>query len=217
MTYENFVGGLAPVSSQEGIGFRFSPKKGFLMQSAEKAAAKQGPFLLVVDEINRADLAKVLGEAIFLFENKAEDKRIIEMPYDFGKPFGSKFSLPDNLHVLGTMNSADRSIAIVDIAIRRRFAFISLWPQMKIVEDLGGELMQKAFKDLVSIFVEYAVEDAFNLMPGHSYFLEKDDAMAAKQLKVNLAPLLEEYLAQGYVATFADSIRSYLQWIESIQ
>jgi 5-methylcytosine-specific restriction enzyme B len=139
------------------------------------------------------------------------------LQYDFGKPFGSKFSLPDNLHVLGTMNSADRSIAIVDIAIRRRFAFISLWPQMKIVEKLGGELMQKAFRDLVSIFVEYAVEDSFNLLPGHSYFLEKDDFRAAKQLKINLSPLLEEYLVQGYVASFSDSIRSYLQWIESIQ
>ncbi len=101
MTYENFVGGLAPVLSQEGIGFRFSPQKGFLMQAVEEAAAKQSPFLLVVDEINRADLAKVLGEAIFLFENNAEDKRSITMPYDFGEPFGSKFSLPDNLHVLG--------------------------------------------------------------------------------------------------------------------
>ncbi len=53
-------------------------------------------------------------------------------------------------------------------------------------------------------------------MPGHSYFLEKDNLKAAKHLKINLAPLLEEYLVQGYVASFADSIRSYLQWIENL-
>jgi 5-methylcytosine-specific restriction protein B len=217
MTYENFVGGLAPVSSEEGFGFKFAPQKGFLMQAAEAAQKSSKPFLLVIDEINRTDLAKVLGEAIFLFEDKSDQKRKVEMPYDFGEPFFKQFSLPDNLHVLGTMNSADRSIAIVDVAVRRRFAFLSLWPQMKVVEEHGCEITQKAFRDLVSIFVEYAVEDAFALMPGHSYFLEKDDNKAPKHLMVNLVPLLQEYLAQGYVASFSDSIRSYLQWIESIQ
>ncbi|OGL46359.1 MAG: hypothetical protein A2161_07800 [Candidatus Schekmanbacteria bacterium RBG_13_48_7] len=187
------------------------------MLAAENASKNSKPYLLVIDEINRADLAKVLGESIFLFESESDYKRVIELPYDFGEPYGRKFSFPENLHVLGTMNSADRSIAIVDVAIRRRFAFLNLWPQLKVVEEFGCVLMQKAFKDLLSIFIEYAVDDAFPLVPGHSYFLERNEEDAVKHLKVNLVPLLEEYLAQGYVASFADTIRSYLQWVESLQ
>jgi 5-methylcytosine-specific restriction protein B len=91
MTYENFVGGLAPVSSEEGFGFKFAPQKGFLMQAAEAAQKSSKPFLLMIDEINRADLSKVLGEAIFLFEDKSDQKRKVKMPYDFGEPFLNNF------------------------------------------------------------------------------------------------------------------------------
>ena len=114
------------------------------------------------------------------------------------------------------MNSSDRSIAIVDIAVRRRFAFLKLWPQMAVVEAHGCNLMQLAFQELLNIFVEYADEDSLDLLPGHSYFLEKDEKQALISLKVNLIPLLEEYLRQGYVASFADSIEGYLQWLWSL-
>ncbi|MCK4257845.1 MAG: AAA family ATPase [Halanaerobiales bacterium] len=216
-TYENFVGGLAPVSTTDGMGFRFEPKKGFLMEAIEGAVSNPSKlFLLHIDEINRADLSKVLGEAIFLFEANAEINRSINLPYDFGGSFESKLELPDNLHILGTMNSTDRSIAIVDVAVRRRFAFVKLWPQMRVVQEHSDELMQKAYRELLSIFIEYASDEGLELIPGHSYFLEKDDKKAARSLKVNLAPLLEEYLSQGYVAGFSEPIRSYLQWIESL-
>jgi 5-methylcytosine-specific restriction protein B len=217
-TYENFVGGLAPVQTSDVMGFRFAPQQGFLMKAASIAFQYPGqPFLLHIDEINRADLAKVLGEAIFLLESRSDEQRELELPYDFGEPFQNKLHLPDNLYILGTMNSADRSIAIVDVAVRRRFSFVKLWPQLKVVQENAGELMNKAFMELVTIFVEYASDDALALVPGHSYFLEKDDVKAARYLKVNLAPLLEEYLTQGYVAGFADPINAYLQWIESLQ
>ena len=125
-TYENFVGGLAPVHSTNGFGFRFAAQKGALMRAAEEALKNSSQaFLLHVDEINRADLAKVLGEAIFLLEPGTNEKRDITLAYDFGHPFGSRLSLPENLHIVGTMNSADRSIAIVDVAVRRRFALLS--------------------------------------------------------------------------------------------
>jgi 5-methylcytosine-specific restriction protein B len=169
-----------------------------------------------VDEINRADLAKILGEAIFLLEPGTNEKREVNLAYDFGPPFGAGFSLPENLHIVGTMNSADRSIAIVDVAVRRRFAFVKLWPQTSVVTRLGGSLMQQAFKELIQIFIEHASDETFPLAPGHSYFLEKDDERAATSLRVHLAPLLEEYLNQGYVATFSDAIRVYLQWLETL-
>jgi 5-methylcytosine-specific restriction protein B len=114
------------------------------------------------------------------------------------------------------MNSADRSIAIVDVAVRRRFAFVPLWPQMSVVKEHGCDLMQLAFQEITDIFVEHAQEDAFNLVPGHSYFLEKDELQARVSLKTGLATLLEEYLAQGYVGGFSEEILGYLQWIRSL-
>ena len=215
-TYEAFVGGLAPVQTEGTLGLQFAPVAGFLMNAAAAAMKDPRPYLLHIDEINRADLSKILGEAIYLFEPKADRERTVELQYDFGDPFHQILRLPKNLHVLGTMNSADRSIAIVDVAVRRRFGFLSMWPQMSVVESHGCELMQTAFRDLVSIFVEHASEDAFNLVPGHSYFLESDDRKARTALKINLLPLLEEYLAQGYVGGFAEPVRNYQQWIRSL-
>jgi 5-methylcytosine-specific restriction protein B len=214
--YENFIGGLAPTSTVADLGFRFTPVPGFLMEAA--AQALQNPsskYLLHIDEINRADLGKILGEAIFLLEPTDSDRKI-ELPYDFGEPFHRTLFLPRNLHILGTMNSADRSIAIVDVAVRRRFAFVSLWPRMSVVEQHGCATMQKAFRDLISIFIEHAAEDAFSLVPGHSYFLELDESRAKQSLRANLVPLLEEYLAQGYVGGFAEPIRGYLQELRSL-
>ncbi len=216
-TYENFIGGLTPSSTDGSLGFRFTPAQGFLMEAAAQALADPSHnYLLHIDEINRADLGKTLGEAIFLLEPSAEAERRIRLPYDYGEPFHDVFSMPKNLHILGTMNSADRSIAIVDIAVRRRFAFVSLWPRMGVVEQLGCQTTKKAFKELVSIFIEHATEDALPMVPGHSYFLEADEPRAKQSLQTNLVPLLEEYLAQGYIGGFAEPIRGYLQWLRSL-
>jgi 5-methylcytosine-specific restriction protein B len=218
-TYENFIGGLSPSTTGGDLGFRFEPVMGELMKAAAAAEKiKPNAYLLHVDEINRADLSKVLGEGVFLLEYGEEKPRAITLPYDFGPPFHAKLSLPPNLHILGTMNSADRSIAIVDVAIRRRFAFVKLWPQFGVVQTSGSKLAEEAFRRLLSIFTEYASEDSFALMPGHSYFLPKDgsEATALRSLRVNLLPLLEEYLAQRYVTSFADHVRGYCQWVQSL-
>ena len=215
-TYENFIGGLAPANSVGESVLRFDPTPGFLMVTAAQALRDPSHnYLLHIDEINRADLGKILGEAIFLFEVTGSDRKI-DLPYDFGEPFHRTFFLPKNLHILGTMNSADRSIAIVDVAVRRRFAFVPLWPRMSVVEQHGCTTMQKAFRELVSIFIEHAADDAFQLVPGHSYFLDSDEQRAKQSLRVNLVPLLEEYLTQGYVGGFAEPIRGYLQELRSL-
>src|SRR5208283_276508 len=215
-TYESFIGGLAPADIAVDLGFRFQPTRGALMEAA--AEARNDPahnYLLHIDEINRADLGKILGEAIFLLET-SDSGRTVNLPYDFGEPFHRTFFLPTNLHILGTMNSADRSIAILDVAVRRRFAFVSLWPTMSVVEQYGCGTMQKAFRELLSIFIEHAADDTFPLVPGHSYFLESDEDLARQTLLVNLVPLLEEYLAQGYVSGFAEPIRAYMQELVSL-
>jgi 5-methylcytosine-specific restriction protein B len=213
-TYENFVGGLAPKTSAGGLGFQFAPTKGFLIEAAE-AAVSCKQYLLHIDEINRADLSKVMGEAIYLLEPDDLQGRTIDLPYEFEPPTSKRLALPPNLHILGTMNTSDRSLAIVDIAIRRRFAFGKLWPQLSIVESEGCDLMKHAFRQLLLIFVEYATEDAMELVPGHSYFLESDEGRARRRLQTTLKPLLEDYLAQGYVSSFAEAVRAYLQWLDS--
>lgn len=103
-TYENFIGGLAPVSTAGDLGLQFRPAPGFLMELAAQAVSDPSRnYLLHIDEINRSDLSKILGEAIFLLEATASSVRKIYLPYDFGPPFHSTFFLPENLHILGTM------------------------------------------------------------------------------------------------------------------
>lgn len=213
-TYETFIGGLAPAMGGGDLGLQFAPRQGHLMEAAAEAMkAPDRPYLLHIDEINRADLAKVLGEAIYLLE-PGETGRSLQLPYDFGKPFGRTLALPPNLHLLGTMNSADRSIAILDVAVRRRFAFVPLWPDPQVVEREASPRMQAAFRRLFSLFLEEANDDAFALMPGHAYFLD-GGADANTLLRTGLKPLLMEYLAQGYVAGFADAVRAYLDWLDT--
>jgi 5-methylcytosine-specific restriction enzyme B len=216
-TYESFVGGLAPVAANGPAGLQFEPRPGHLMQAAAAArVCAPDPFLLHIDEINRADLSKVLGEAIYLLEPSPERERRVALAYEFeGVSPSEGFSLPHNLHVLGTMNSADRSIAILDVAVRRRFAFAKLWPQGGVIE-AAAPTMREAFDRLFTIFVDWASDEAFGLMPGHSYFMEVEETLAAQSLRLNLVPLLEEYLAQGYLPGFAEEIRAYCQWIESL-
>jgi 5-methylcytosine-specific restriction protein B len=91
-----------------------------------------------------------------------------------------------------------------------------MWPLLEVVEEHGCELTHRAFKELLSIFIEHAPDEALALVPGHSYFLDKDETRARVNLRTTLAPLLAEYLAQGYVSGFAESIRGYMQWLESL-
>jgi 5-methylcytosine-specific restriction protein B len=213
-TYETFIGGLFPRTTESDLGLQFQVKRGQLLDTVVKAQNTDEDVLLVIDEINRADLSKVLGEAIYSLE--PHENRTIELPYDFGEPINNTMSIPPNLHILGTMNTADRSISILDVAIRRRFAFVDMWPQSEIVEKYGNEITKPAFQKLLGIFIEYAPNESFALMPGHSYFIAHKDVDAAIQMKTNLIPLLNEYLNQGYVSNFADAIHAYIQEIEQL-
>ncbi|MDW8263225.1 MAG: AAA family ATPase [Phycisphaerales bacterium] len=212
-TYENFIGGLAPSQDNNGLGLQFVPRRGHLMDAV--AEAGDGKYLLVVDEMNRADLAKVLGEAIVLLEPGDPDREVV-LPYDFSAPIGTRLRLPAGLHILGTMNTADRSIALVDIAIRRRFAFVDLWPDFRAAKEKGSSLSQEYFRKTVSLFVEHATEEAMPLVPGHAYFLAESEDEARRKLKWELVPLLREYLAQGFVAGFAENVRALIQEMEAL-
>ena len=133
--YEEFVEGLRPETAhtepggQTSPGFRLVAKDGVLKRIAERARSADNPVphVLVIDEINRANVSKVLGELVTLLEEDkrqgAENEISVELPYS-----GKHFSLPSNLYILGTMNTADRSIALLDTALRRRFEFVELPP-----------------------------------------------------------------------------------------
>jgi 5-methylcytosine-specific restriction protein B len=211
-TYESFVGGLRPVTDTSTQGFRFAPAGGNLLRAIKQANAKpELPYLLVIDEINRADLAKVLGECLYLFEPGSPDRQV-ELDHHFDELDGQQLHLPPNLFVLGTMNTADRSIALMDVAVRRRFAFVTMWPELGVLNDVKNacRLMQQSFTRLLDIFVAHASDDGFQLLPGHAYFLEPDEARAKVKLQTELKPLLLEYIAQGHVSGFRDEIHAYI-------
>ncbi|HEX2809559.1 MAG TPA: AAA family ATPase, partial [Kineosporiaceae bacterium] len=120
--YEDFFEGYRPVTRDGHVVFEV--KAGPLRRLAEDAAdAPATPFVLIVDEINRANLAKVFGELYFLLEYRDQSVQLL-----YGDETTEDFSLPANLFLIGSMNTADRSIALVDAAMRRRFGFVSLHP-----------------------------------------------------------------------------------------
>lgn len=157
-------------------------------------------YVLIIDEINRGNISKILGELITLLE---PDKRLshaseLKLPLSYSPEH--RFAVPPNLHVIGTMNTADRSIALMDVALRRRFTFEELMPEKKIISRVLEQ------KKTGSHFIEL-VEDIFETINsrirflydqdhqlGHAYFLDVVDCESLRLIFVDrLIPLLQEY------------------------
>ncbi|MDN3905541.1 AAA family ATPase [Arthrobacter sp. YD2] len=192
--YEDFFEGYRPVKGTDGQ-VAFSLVSGPLRRIAGAAAAERDkPFFLIIDEMNRGNLAKVFGELYFLLEYRDQS---IDLQYNSEE----KFVLPPNLFIIGTMNTADRSIATVDAAIRRRFAFVELHPQEGMTKGVLERFLaangrdQKAAQLLNALNNEIDAEKR-DLMIGPSYFMKPDSVSPAglKQIwKYELLPLLEEH------------------------
>jgi 5-methylcytosine-specific restriction enzyme B len=211
VTYETFIAGISPNVQQSTLSF--SIKAGWLVEAVRQA--QQQDHLLVIDEINRADLGRVLGEAIYLFEPreiKQGKARHVKLP--FALDGQNDLRVPPGLYVLGTMNNADRSIAILDLAVRRRFAFVDIWPDLDIVKQQGYPLATQAFAQLQDIFAQYAPDDALVLVPGHAYFLADSEAELVNRLRYELIPLLSEYLQEGRLGSCESELRAYIDWLE---
>ena len=194
ITYEDFVVGLAPDATDRTL--RFEVRSGWLVSAAK--AAQQAPFLLVIDEINRADLGKVLGEAIYLFEARevgGEQARHIRLPHPIDG--SSDFALPANLFIIATMNTADRSIASMDLGHPSAFCIHHVAAEPRNRSIATEEAATRAFDMLSDVFVEHAPGEAMHLLPGHAYFLARTDEEFRQRLRFEIIPLVNEYLQQG--------------------
>ena len=143
---------------------------------------EQKNFYIVIDEINRGNISKIFGELITLIEEDKRDTYEVTLPYS-----KEKFKVPSNLYIIATMNSTDKSIATIDIALRRRFTFLKMKPNVDLVHVKAKEL----FNNLNKFIKENLNED---YMLGHSYFMKienDEDLEFVKEYKIK--PLLEEY------------------------
>ena len=127
-----------------------------------------------------------------------------------------EFRLPEGLYVLGTMNTADRSIAPIDIAIRRRFAFVTMLPQRSVVVSEGVPLALRVYDQLAGVFIEHVPEDGLDLLPGHAYFLALDEMSLRSRFRYELVPLLDEYLRQGLVGPAASELQAVRDTISDL-
>lgn len=204
LSYEDFILGLRP----DGNG-HFTVKRGVFYRFCEEAKKRpEIPFVMIIDEINRGNVAKIFGELMLLIEpDKRGVAHAVSLPY--AQETDPKFFLPSNLHLIGTMNTADRSLALVDYALRRRFAFFSIEPNFgpafraHMIETRGcTEGMVKRIQDRIGVLNREIIEDARSLgrgyQVGHSFFcsgepIKEEEEWYRGVIEFEIKPLLEEY------------------------
>lgn len=199
-TYADFVYGILPKLGSEEIIYESREGK-FLEALAYATKNPHEDVLLIIDEINRANLASVLGEVFYLFEPKRE----LVPNYEIAIGDQKFKEMPKNLFVLGTMNTADRSLAVVDYALRRRFSWYKIKPEaFDNLNKRGKEL----FDEMARIFEDYATDMELNLQPGASYFLGTEEELDSR-LRFELMPLIKEYLLNGLMTQAEQPLDDY--------
>ncbi|BCW57853.1 hypothetical protein StoSoilB20_12000 [Arthrobacter sp. StoSoilB20] len=194
--YEDFFEGYRPAKSDGGdVGFSLEP--GPLRRIAAEASLdgnRDKPYFLIIDEMNRGNLAKIFGELYFLLEYRDQGINLQYNPHQ-------TFVLPPNLFIIGTMNTADRSIAMVDAAIRRRFAFVELHPQEGLISGMLERFLETSGQPALRANLLNALNSELgdtkrDLMIGPSYFMKEHaetDQGLAEIWRYELLPLLEEH------------------------
>lgn len=194
-TYEDFIEGFRPSSTSDN----FEIKKGAFANFCQKAAEEpDNEYFFIIDEINRGNLSKIFGELFMLIEN---DKRgnALQLLYS-----GDKFSVPPNLYIIGMMNTADRSLAMLDYALRRRFAFFEMKPgfESEGFRDYKMAFANPKFDSLIdcveNLNTVIAADDSLGegFCIGHSYFCNLSaitDKALSNIVEYEMVPLLKEY------------------------
>ena len=183
--YEEFIQGIRPDSFSGTISFMKAD--GVFKKIADKALHdKENNYVIIIDEINRGNISKIFGELITLIE---EDKRCGEInQLSATLPLGGTFTVPNNLYIIGTMNTADKSISLIDTALRRRFAFVEMAPDESIIEN---DTLRNVLAAL-NIYLQNELRST-DLLIGHSYFVGKSEEALCHIMNQSIIPLLYEY------------------------
>jgi 5-methylcytosine-specific restriction protein B len=182
--YEDFIQGIRPTETSGALTYALEPGR-FSTFCARAAAAAPALSVLIIDEINRANLPRVFGELMYLLEYR--EKRV-ELAS------GGSLTIPGNVHIIGTMNTADRSIARLDHALRRRFSFLRLQPKHDVLR-AKCELDEDIVEALIGVLakINEAIDDA-NFELGISYFLRQNiENILDDVWQGEIEPYLEEY------------------------
>ncbi|MDX1662530.1 MAG: AAA family ATPase [Candidatus Promineifilaceae bacterium] len=184
-TYEDFMQGIRPVTGPDGT-LQYEMVAGRFLRFCEVARERQGHCVLIVDEINRANLARVFGELMYLLEYREQAIPLAA---------GGLFSIPANVRLIGTMNTADRSTAVVDHALRRRFAFVSLPPNFDLLRRYHEE-HETAFpvEPLIQLLhrVNDAIDDPHYALGITPFLLPDLGVQIADIWRMEIEPYLEE-------------------------
>lgn len=163
------------------------------------------PYILIIDEINRGNISKILGELITLIEPSkrigADEELRVSLPYSANEFDGGKgFGVPKNLYIIGTMNTADRSIALLDTALRRRFEFVEMMPEPELLEIIkveNSEINLQILLEKMNARIEFLLDREHTI--GHSFFINVNSLSELQQVfKNKIIPLLQEYFYDDY-------------------
>ncbi|HEU5118255.1 MAG TPA: AAA family ATPase [Isosphaeraceae bacterium] len=201
--YEDFIEGYRP-ELHEGR-MTFSLRDGIFKQLCQDAEAQPDrQFYLIIDEINRGDIPRIFGELLTAIEKDKRGKSVL-LPMS-----RAAFQVPPNVLLIGTMNTADRSIALIDTALRRRFGFVELMPDASLLAGtrIADIPLGPWLEALNRRICEHVGRDARNLQVGHSYLMEsgkpiKDVARFFRVVRDEIIPLLEEYCYEDFDALHA--------------
>ena len=162
------------------------------------------PYVLIIDEINRANLSAVLGELIYALEYRGE---AVQSMYAIDDD--NTLVLPANLYIIGTMNTADRSVGHIDYAIRRRFAFVDVLPK-DLTNELGDNFATKLYGEVSKLFEGNTLSPEFRkeeVQLGHSYFITEQTPIAIRW-EYEIKPILLEYIKDGVLINVEEKIQN---------